>query len=406
MGSECPGFVEQFKQSFRSTYRLLGSVRNASTRNPAPPSLSNRNGGFSQRRSEGPSRSYFRRTGDEEDDSCGLTSFSRAAYLDPVFESDSRLRSRVDGDSESDLAERLSRLSFSPRRPDAAAHRRHAGTVPSRDAKGGPRDGDYSSHADHAAVGELDDVSSPLRRDTSEGLSERGSGGGGSEVHQNDRRSGWGRGGLEQLANVGGAEGVASPSASESLGRQQGGSSLECGELDLAVQPLGIPPPGQLVAASESSVSHFGGESHYKQQKIVLMQQEMHLRKMELAYKFRDLSLKEASLHLSSESNSLMRENVDLSRDKVEFREAEFLDRRLTAAHTLLATRCADEMVAGLCVMLCALFFGAWKYSYHRLVDAVSLCQPTLYVSIGEPRGWVSMLSVIYSRLDFDQYWS
>lgn len=29
--------------------------------------------------------------------------------------------------------------------------------------------------------------------------------------------------------------------------------------------------------------------------------------------------------------------------------------------------------------MLCALFFGAWKYSHERLVDIVSTCQPTLY---------------------------
>jgi hypothetical protein len=105
----------------------------------------------------------------------------------------------------------------------------------------------------------------------------------------------------------------------------------------------------------------------------------MHLRKMELAYKFRDLHVQEARLELSSDLNSLMRETVNLSRNSAESKEAEFHDRKLTAAYTELAKRCADEMVAGLFVMLCALFFGVWKYSYGRLVDMVSACEPTYY---------------------------
>lgn len=380
MGSECPGFVEQFKQSFRSTYRLLGSVRNVG-RNSATPAFPNYSLGFSQRRGVGPSRRYSRRTDDEEDDYGGVTSSSRGAYLDPVSESDSRLLSRGDPDSEAELAEQLSKLTVSAKGLETRAKSRHSGTV----AKGSPSDGENSSHIDQVVYGEFDDVSSPLRRDVSEGLSKKGSGDGGSQVHHNGVRSRWERGGLEQLANVWGVEGVASQSASQQIGRHQGGSSLESGDLDLAMQPFGVIPPGQLVAASESGLSHYEGETHYKQRKIVLMEQEMHLRKMELAYKFRDLNLKEASLHLSSETNSLMKENVDLSRNKAEFKEAEYQERKLTAAYTIFAKRCADEMVAGLCVMLCALFFGAWKYSYDRLVDVVAVCQPTLYVNTQKP---------------------
>jgi hypothetical protein len=379
MGSECPGFVEQFKQSFRSTYRLLGTVRNAG-RNSAPP-FPSYSRGFPQQRGERPSRRYSRRTDDEEDDNIGFTtSSSRGAYLDPVFESGSKSQTRGTPDSEAELAEQLSKLTVSAKTGPKSRHH-HSGTV-----KGSPSDGENFSHIDQELYGEFDDVSSALRRDTSEGLlSERGSGDdGGSQVHHNGARSRWGRGGLEQLANVWGAaaaEGMGSQS-SQQTGRQQGGiSSLESGDLDLAMQPFGVIPPGQLVAASESALSHHGGETHYKHRKIVLMEQEMHLRKMELAYKFRDLNLKEANLHLSSETNSLMRENVDLSRNKAEFKEAAYQERKLTAAYTVFAKRCADEMVAGLCVMLCALFFGAWKYSYDRLVDVVSACQPTLYVS-------------------------
>lgn len=385
MGRECPGFVEQFKQSFRSTYRLLGSVRNTGRNSTPPLSFSNYSSGFSQRRGEGPSRKYSRRTDDEEDDNGGLTSSSTGPYLDPVSESDSRLQSRVDPDSETELAEQLNKLTFSAKGFERGAKSRHSGKVTPRTAKGGPSDSEHSSRIDQELYGEFDDVSSPLRRDISEGLSEKGSGDGGSQVHHNGVRSRWGRGGLEQLANVWGAEGVASQSGSQQIGRHQGGSSLESGDLDLAMQPFGVMPPGQLVAASESGMSHYGGETHYKQRKIVLMEQEMHLRKMELAYKFRDLNLKEASLHLSSETNSLMKENVDLSRNKAEFKEAEYQERKLIAAYSVFAKRCTDEMVAGLCVMLCALFFGAWKYSYDRLVDVVSACQPTLYVSTQKP---------------------
>ena len=388
MGSECPGFVEQFKQSFRSTYRLLGSVRNAG-RNPAPLSYTNYSGGFSQRRGEGPSRRYSRGTDDEEDDNGGLTSSSRGASLDPVSESDSRLQSRRDADSRTELAEQLSKLTVSAKGLETGAKMRHSGTVALRTTKDGPYDGENSSHIDQEVHGEFDDVSSPLRRNTSERLlSEKGSDDGGSQVRHNDVRSRWERGGLEQLANVAnvwGIDGVASQSANQQIVRHHGGSSLESGDLDLALQPFGVIPPSQLVAASESRLSHYGDETHYKQRKIVLMEQEMHLRKMELAYKFRDLNLKEANLHLSSETNSLMRENVDLSRNKAEFKEAVHQDQKLTAAYTIFARKCADELVAGLCVMLFALFFGAWKYSYDRLVDVVSTCQPIVYVSIRKP---------------------
>lgn len=166
-------------------------------------------------------------------------------------------------------------------------------------------------------------------------------------------------------------------------------SSLESfgGDLDLAIQPFGLTPPGQLVTTSEaeetmlSGLSHRRGGGHLQHEMLLVLKQQNYLKSLELSYKLRGLSMKEENLHLTSEQNTLMRENVDLSRNKAEFKEAEFHDRKLVLAYTDFTRRCADELVAGLCVMLCALFFGAYNYSYSRLVDVVSTCQPYLHVS-------------------------
>lgn len=357
MGSECPGFVEQFKQSFSSTYRLLGSVRSASSRNFAS-SFANHSRDVSQRRPEAPSRECHRQTDAEEDDSSGLT---KKANLDLAFNSRFRLPNRKHPDPQADLADQFSKLTLPVHGLEAVAK--------SVDVKGASSDGENSSCVDQEVFGEPDDISSSVGLDdVSEGLSEKGTGHRVPlAVHPIGIRNRLERRGLEKQT------------ANQQIYRQERGSSLEPGDADLAMQPFETTSNDQLVAVFESSLAHYDSGTCYQQQKILLSQQEMELRKMELNLKFRELHLKEANLHLASENNTLMREHVDLSRNKVEFKEAEYQDRKLTAAHAIFAKRCADEMVAGLCVMLCALFFGAWKYSHERLVDIVSTCQPTLY---------------------------
>lgn len=396
MGSGCPGFVEQFKQSFNSTYRLLRTVRNASSRSHARPSL-NQSWSLPLWLTDAPSRGLFRRTDDEEDDSSSLTSFSREAYMDPIFGSDSF--GRGSADSATQLTEQFSKLSVSSKKPEKVAKIMHTGRVsPGYPSKNRPFLCEYSSPLNQDISGEFGDVSSSLRY-TSAGLSEhdtveRKQNYGGSEVHENGARSKWGRGGLEQLANIWGIEDVASQSASQQNSRDHEGSA--CIDQRLAMQPFGDPLPGQLAGASETGLSHLGA-TQYQQEKVLLRRQEMHLRKMELTYKFRDLHLKEANLHLASETNSLMREDVGLSRNKIDLKETEFQYRKLSTAYADFSRRCADEMVAGLCVMLCALFFGAWRYSYDHLINVVSVCQPIVY----EPsNSYVPGLSMIVNLLN------
>ncbi|CAM6008162.1 unnamed protein product [Sphagnum balticum] len=118
---------------------------------------------------------------------------------------------------------------------------------------------------------------------------------------------------------------------------------------------------------------------HWYKKSLAEKQQSNYLKTLELAYQFKRLNLDEEHLHLRSESNLLMRENVSLSREKAEFREMEIQDRKLAVAYDLLSQTCADELVAGLFVMLCALLYGGWNYSYARLVDVISHCQPAVF---------------------------
>ncbi|CAN5966524.1 unnamed protein product [Sphagnum jensenii] len=118
---------------------------------------------------------------------------------------------------------------------------------------------------------------------------------------------------------------------------------------------------------------------HWYKKSLAEKQQSNYLKTLKLAYQFKRLNLDEEHLHLRSESNLLMRENVSLSREKAEFREMEIQDRKLAVAYDLLSRTCADELVAGLFVMLCALLYGGWNYSYARLVDVISHCQPAVF---------------------------
>ncbi|OAE33583.1 hypothetical protein AXG93_2139s1360 [Marchantia polymorpha subsp. ruderalis] len=137
-----------------------------------------------------------------------------------------------------------------------------------------------------------------------------------------------------------------------------------------------------LVLASSSNVVGYNAalDERYNLFERSVAAQEHHNRLLtwELHHKMKGLAIKEQHLHLHSESNSLMKDNVDLSRTKVEFKENELQDRKLTLAYYNFNRTCADELVAGLCVMLTALSFSFWKFSYDRLTTVVTVCQPSV----------------------------
>ena len=118
MGGECTGFVEQFKQSFRSTYRLIGSVRRASVKNLTHPSPARRN--TKSPKFVGPSRREIRRLNEESDSfTTGISNVSRgnSSRDTGVGSGVQQFSSHVGANSESDLAEKFSKLTFSARNP-------------------------------------------------------------------------------------------------------------------------------------------------------------------------------------------------------------------------------------------------------------------------------------------------
>lgn len=148
------------------------------------------------------------------------------------------------------------------------------------------------------------------------------------------------------------------------------------------------------------------GAAHSDFQKVFLnflerhvQAQEQHnqIKSVEVAHLIKQLILEEEKIQLTSASNDLMRENIELNRSKANFKESTVLEQRANAAHVSFSTTCADELVAGLFVMLISLVHGARKYSFVLLNDLVSTCQP----SVKEPRrSSLFHIDWLYNSLD------
>ncbi|KAG6553832.1 hypothetical protein Mapa_004749 [Marchantia paleacea] len=170
-------------------------------------------------------------------------------------------------------------------------------------------------------------------------------------------------------------------------------------------QSSSLPIQDALVLASSSNVVGYNAalDERYDLLERSVAAQEHHNRLLtwELHHKLKGLAIKEEHLYLHSESNSLMKENVDLSRTKAEFRENELQDRKLTLAYYDFNRTCADELVAGLCVMLVVLSFSFWKFSYDRLTTVVTVCQPPVRET--HQGGWMGT-NWMYNSLNLFTY--
>lgn len=173
MGGECTGFVEQFKQSFRSTYRLIGSVRRASVKNLTHPSPARRN--TKSPKFVGPSRREIRRLNEESDSfTTGISNVSRgnSSRDTGVGSGVQQFSSHVGANSESDLAEKFSKLTFSARNP-----KKEVGSTLIADMES-PSSGIFqnlisseegqSRSANRELLSELGDASSSLRHGVSD----------------------------------------------------------------------------------------------------------------------------------------------------------------------------------------------------------------------------------------------
>lgn len=149
------------------------------------------------------------------------------------------------------------------------------------------------------------------------------------------------------------------------------------------------------------------GAAHSDFQKVFLnfferhvqaQEQHNHIKSVEVAHLIKQRILEEEKIQLTSASNDLMREHIELNRSKANFKESTVLEQRANAAHVSFSTTCADELVAGLFVMLISLVHGARKYSFVLLNDLVSTCQP----SVKEPHRSSSLFHIdwLYNSLD------
>ncbi|KAH7278566.1 hypothetical protein KP509_38G046900 [Ceratopteris richardii] len=150
--------------------------------------------------------------------------------------------------------------------------------------------------------------------------------------------------------------------------------------------------------------SHQSGPSDF--QKDFLKFYERHVKAQEqrnqfqfvkLQHLLKQQTLEEEKIQLASAANGLMRENIDLNRHKVSFKENIALEQQAKAAHVSFCSMCADELAAGLCIMLTTLVYSVRMYSFSLLNDLVSMCQS----SIKEPRRSIGFhMDWFYNSLD------
>lgn len=101
------------------------------------------------------------------------------------------------------------------------------------------------------------------------------------------------------------------------------------------------------------------------------------LKSLELMQKMKQLKLEEEQLHINSESNMLARNKLQFNHSKALFKESAFVDEKQNRACVELSRQCADELAAGMILMLLALAYGVSRYSRSLLSEAITSCQAT-----------------------------
>lgn len=101
------------------------------------------------------------------------------------------------------------------------------------------------------------------------------------------------------------------------------------------------------------------------------------LKSLELMQKMKQLKLEEEQLHINSESNMLARNKLQFNHSKALFKESAFVDEKQKRAYVELSRQCADELAAGMILMLLALAYSVSRYSRSLLLEAITSCQAT-----------------------------
>lgn len=100
------------------------------------------------------------------------------------------------------------------------------------------------------------------------------------------------------------------------------------------------------------------------------------LKAVELGLTMRKLKLKETQVALNYDSNNLERSKLSMGISKASFKAEKFKNQLEDLRHGELNNKCIDCLIAGLLVMSTSLLYGAYVYSYQRIIEATTSCTP------------------------------
>ncbi|KAM0934015.1 hypothetical protein DsansV1_C33g0224311 [Dioscorea sansibarensis] len=136
------------------------------------------------------------------------------------------------------------------------------------------------------------------------------------------------------------------------------------------------------------------------------------LKTVEINLIMKRLQLKQSQLALNSYANLLEKIKLAMGISKATFKEEKLRNQIQDAQHAQLLRRCIDLLVTGLIIMCSFLVYGAFTFSYQRIMEATSSCTsiPKESKSWWVPKpmasfnsGWLMLRchTVILTRLSF-----
>lgn len=98
------------------------------------------------------------------------------------------------------------------------------------------------------------------------------------------------------------------------------------------------------------------------------------LKAVEIGLTMRKMKLKEAQLSLNMDSNHIERSKLAMGISKASFKAEKFKNELEDTRLAELLKQCIDFLVAGMLLMCAFLAYGAYVYSYQRIMEATSSC--------------------------------
>ncbi|XP_010245864.1 PREDICTED: protein CPR-5 isoform X2 [Nelumbo nucifera] len=134
----------------------------------------------------------------------------------------------------------------------------------------------------------------------------------------------------------------------------------------------------QLACISSSTMGSGFNQSMVStlKQSVIEQARSNDLKAFEIGLTMERMKLKESQLVLNSDSNRLERFKLSMGISKASFKAEKFKNQLEETRHAELLKKCIDCLVAGLVIMSASLAYGAYVYSYDRIMEATESCVP------------------------------